>query len=166
MLISSRERTPRSKRPLRPLEIQAGWQGPGFIRKMVCRPAGRCHRHAGALQLQRHHTGQGRARPRRRSLVRAPSFYSRTPAGRRICLRFGSAEHTATVWVNGKQVAHHAGGFLPFEADISEAVRFGENNRISVMVDNTDWDSLPSGFIKSYDDSNHPPGFPHPTTPV
>jgi beta-glucuronidase len=80
--------------------------------------------------------------------------------GRRICLRFGSAEHTAAVWVNGKQVARHAGGFLPFEADISEATRFGENNRISVMVDNVlNWDSLPSGFIKSYDDSNHPPGF-------
>lgn len=80
--------------------------------------------------------------------------------GRRICLRFGSAEHTASVWVNGKPVAHHAGGFLPFEADISEAARFGENNRISVMVDNVlTWDRLPSGFIKTYDDSNHPPGF-------
>ena len=80
--------------------------------------------------------------------------------GRRICLRFGSAEHTASVWVNGKHVAHHAGGFLPFEADISEVARFGENNRISVMVDNVlNWDSLPSGFIKTYDDSNHPPGF-------
>lgn len=80
--------------------------------------------------------------------------------GRRICLRFGSAEHTASVWVNGKHVAHHAGGFLPFEADISEVAQFGENNRISVMVDNVlNWDSLPSGFIKTYDDSNHPPGF-------
>jgi len=81
-------------------------------------------------------------------------------SGQRVCLRFGSAEHTATVWVNGKQVAHHVGGFLPFEADISEVALFGGNNRITVMVDNVlTWDTLPSGFIKTYDDTNHPPGF-------
>jgi beta-glucuronidase len=80
--------------------------------------------------------------------------------GQRICLRFGSAEHTATVWVNGQQVAHHKGGFLPFEADITDVADFGGNNRITVMVDNIlTWDILPAGYIKTYNDTNHPEGY-------
>ena len=42
--------------------------------------------------------------------------------GKRIVLRFGSATHHATVWVDGTEVVKHKGGFLPFEADITEMV--------------------------------------------
>src|SRR5690606_7956474 len=38
----------------------------------------------------------------------------------RIVLRFGSATHEAWVYVNGKFVMHHKGGFTPFEAEINE----------------------------------------------
>ncbi|MDD3275790.1 MAG: beta-glucuronidase [Kiritimatiellales bacterium] len=87
-------------------------------------------------------------------------FVSDRLQGQRVCLRFGSAEHTATVWVNGTEVAHHVGGFLPFEADISDIANFGGNNRITVMVNNVlTWDTLPTGYIQTYDDTNHPEGF-------
>lgn len=77
--------------------------------------------------------------------------------GQRVCLRFGSAEHRAVVWVNGVEVARHVGGFLPFEADISRVATYGESNRVTVRVNNVlDWDILPSGFVRTYDDSNHP----------
>ena len=33
----------------------------------------------------------------------------------RIVLRFGSATHKATVYIDGKEVTSHQGGFLPFE---------------------------------------------------
>ncbi|HVU32943.1 MAG TPA: beta-glucuronidase [Opitutaceae bacterium] len=81
-------------------------------------------------------------------------------AARRTYLRFGSAEHTATVWVNGVEVAHHKGGFLPFGADIGAHVQFGRENRLTVCVNNVlSWDILPPGFLLTYNDTNHPEGY-------
>lgn len=34
--------------------------------------------------------------------------------GQRIVLRFGAVTHKAVVYLNGKQVGTHTGGFLPF----------------------------------------------------
>jgi beta-glucuronidase len=80
--------------------------------------------------------------------------------GRRIVLRFGSATHHATVWVNGTEAARHRGGFLPFEADVTAVVRCGEPNRVTVAVNNElDWTTLPTGELRTYDDAMHPEGF-------
>ena len=49
------------------------------------------------------------------TLARVPARW----AGERIVLRFGSATHRAVVWVNGRQVAEHEGGYTPFEADVT-----------------------------------------------
>lgn len=66
-------------------------------------------------------------------------------AGPRIVITFGAIDWSATVWVNGKEVASHEGGYLPFSADITSAVRPGERARLTVRaVDNTDPD-LPTG---------------------
>jgi len=43
------------------------------------------------------------------------------PSGRLI-LRFGAVEYRATVWVNGRIVAFHEGGYTPFHADITDAL--------------------------------------------
>jgi beta-glucuronidase len=93
-------------------------------------------------------------------------WYERTffvPAGwkgKRVCLRFASAEHTAVVWVNGIEVARHRGGYLPFEADVSNSVNYAGKNRATVAVNNElSWDLLPPGFVKEYADTNHPPGY-------
>lgn len=37
----------------------------------------------------------------------------------RVVIRFGSVTHAAKVYVNGKFVVEHKGGFLPFEAVIN-----------------------------------------------
>jgi beta-glucuronidase len=77
-------------------------------------------------------------------------------AGERIMLRFGSATHRAVVWVNGKQVAEHEGGYTPFEADISGDVQLGAENRISVAVDNVlSWHSIPPGYVEETPDGPH-----------
>ncbi|UBU13105.1 glycoside hydrolase family 2 protein [Nonomuraea gerenzanensis] len=47
-------------------------------------------------------------------------------AGQRVVLQFGAVHHEATVWVNGVEVASHRGGYTPFEADVTEALRGGE----------------------------------------
>jgi beta-glucuronidase len=69
--------------------------------------------------------------------------------GRRIVVRFGSATHHARVWVNGRAVGAHKGGFLPFECDVSRSVRFGKRNRLTVVVNNVlDWSTLPPGEVR------------------
>src|SRR5579872_2873793 len=44
-----------------------------------------------------------------------------------IVLRFGSVTHTAKVYINGKFVTEHQGGFTPFEAEINAYARSGKN---------------------------------------
>lgn len=64
----------------------------------------------------------------------------------RIFLRVGSAVYFATVYVNGKQVGMHEGGHLPFAFDISDHVRWGEENVVAISVENElRPDRVPSG---------------------
>jgi len=49
--------------------------------------------------------------------------------------RFESVNFRATVWLNGRQLGTHVGGYLPFELDLPNASRHGVN-RLVVRVDN------------------------------
>src|SRR6476469_5562839 len=51
--------------------------------------------------------------------------------GRRIVLHFESATHRATVWIDDVEVVSHEGGYTPFEADITDHVRPGQEVRIT-----------------------------------
>ena len=48
-------------------------------------------------------------------------------AGKRVVLHFGAVDYLATVYVNGKKVGTHAGGYTPFSFDITDALADGEN---------------------------------------
>ena len=50
-------------------------------------------------------------------------------------LYFGAVNYDSRVWVNGKEAGHHIGGFTPFNYDISDLLKEGENV-IIVKVDN------------------------------
>ncbi|MBY0010846.1 beta-glucuronidase [Paenibacillus typhae] len=81
-------------------------------------------------------------------------------SGDRIMLWVGSACHHAVVWVNGAEAAAHKGGFLPFEADITELIVHGQENRVTIVVNNVlSWQTLPPGRIKTFDDEKHPEGY-------
>jgi beta-glucuronidase len=70
-------------------------------------------------------------------------------AGQRIVLRFESATHRATVWVNDTEVVSHEGGYTPFEADITDSVSAGDEVRVTVVVNNTlTFQSIPPGVIE------------------
>ncbi len=63
----------------------------------------------------------------------------------RIVLRFGSVTHQAKVWLNGKLIAEHKGGFLPFEIEINDLLREGRN-LLTVACDNrVNYGTLPIG---------------------
>ena len=53
----------------------------------------------------------------------------------RTLLYFGAVNYDCHVWVNGKKAGHHVGGFTPFNYDISNLLKEGENTVI-VKVDN------------------------------
>jgi len=43
--------------------------------------------------------------------------------GQRLLLHCGAVDYRAAVWVNGSLVVRHEGGYTPFQADITEALR-------------------------------------------
>ena len=53
----------------------------------------------------------------------------------RALLYFGAVNYDAHVYVNGQHVGHHVGGFTPFNYDVTDLLKDGENNVI-VKVDN------------------------------
>ncbi|HEY0099774.1 MAG TPA: hypothetical protein VGB76_12575, partial [Pyrinomonadaceae bacterium] len=55
--------------------------------------------------------------------------------GRRALLRFGAVDYFSEVYVNGRQVGTHEGGYTPFEFDVTQAVRAGRNELVVRVVD-------------------------------
>jgi beta-glucuronidase len=81
--------------------------------------------------------------------VRVPARW----AGERIVLRFDAATHRGTAWLNGTKVVEHAGGYTPFEADVTDVVELGAENRITVAVDNRlGWETIPPGRVQETPD--------------
>jgi len=54
----------------------------------------------------------------------------------RVLVYFGAANYHARVWLNGKNIGEHTGGFTPFNFDASSEIAEGDNS-IVVEVSNT-----------------------------
>ena len=57
-------------------------------------------------------------------------------SGKEVQIRFGSATHRARVFVNGVEVVSHEGGFLPFDATVTDIVRYNQYNKLAVLLNN------------------------------
>jgi beta-glucuronidase len=70
---------------------------------------------------------------------------------RRVVLFVGSANHHATVYVNGQRVGDHEGGHLPFHLPLQPvALNFGKANRITIAINNTlTTTTIPPGFVQT-----------------
>ena len=66
--------------------------------------------------------------------VEIPAEFS----GKRLLLHFGAVDQCTAVWVNSTQVVRHTGGYLPFEADITDAVEDGYAQITVRVTDDTD----------------------------
>jgi hypothetical protein len=66
--------------------------------------------------------------------------------GQRVLLHFGAVDWDTTVWVNGKELGNHRGGYDPFTFDITDALKKSGLQEIILSVwDPTDAGSQPRG---------------------
>ncbi len=73
-------------------------------------------------------------------------WYQRTfsnPAGQgqRVLLHFGAVDHQCHIWLNGRSIGTHQGGYLPFTFDITDALKEA-GNKLTLSV----WDPTDTGM--------------------
>ena len=62
---------------------------------------------------------------------------------KRIFLQFDGAAHIATVYLNGREVAHHRCGYTGFRAEITEVAILGGENILAVKLDTRETADVP-----------------------
>jgi beta-glucuronidase len=81
--------------------------------------------------------------------VRVPRGWN----GERIFVRADSATHEGVIFVNGKQVVRHLGGYMPFGADITDHVSAGQEITLTIAVNNVlTNETVPPGRVVTKDD--------------
>ena len=64
---------------------------------------------------------------------------------KKVFIEFGAVMLKANVWLNGKLLLTHSGGYLPFTIDISNEINYTGTNRFVVKTDNNDDPEVPPG---------------------
>ena len=70
-----------------------------------------------------------------------PMWYQRSisyqkKSNKRVFLYFGAVNYLSRVWLNGTKLGEHVGGYTPFNFEVTEQIKDGENSLV-VEVDNT-----------------------------
>ncbi len=65
--------------------------------------------------------------------------------GHHLSLLFEGAMNDAIVYLNGTEICHNTGGYLPFFVDLTDDLIFGHENEIMVRLDNRDNKAIPPG---------------------
>jgi len=55
--------------------------------------------------------------------------------GKRLFLHFGAVNYESTVYLNGEEIGNHVGGYTPFNFEITQCIKNGENSLV-VKVNN------------------------------
>jgi len=66
------------------------------------------------------------------------TFAWKKTTGKRVILHFDGAYYKTDVWLNGKKVGEHEGGYTPFRFDVTEQLKDGDNLLV-VAVNNDTW---------------------------
>ncbi len=81
--------------------------------------------------------------PDHRNMYKGPGYYrvdfnvDNKYAGKKIFIEFEAVSLEATVWVNGKEVGNHKGGYTAFSFDVTDYVRMDKPNVLVVKADNS-----------------------------
>ena len=71
--------------------------------------------------------------------------------GKRLFLQFDGAAHIATVYLNGKELAHHRTGYTGFRVEITGEAVLGGENLLAVRLDTRENPEIPPfGFVVDY----------------
>lgn len=62
----------------------------------------------------------------------------------KYAIHFGAVNYHATVYLNGKKIDTHEGGFTPFQFDITEAVKPGVNSLVVKVDNHRERDQIPT----------------------
>ncbi len=65
--------------------------------------------------------------------------------GKSVLVHFGAVDYFARVWVNGKFVGEHRGGYTPFSIDITDALKEEGNSIVLLAEDDTKGGHQPVG---------------------
>ncbi len=57
--------------------------------------------------------------------------------GKRVFLVVGASDHDTTAWFGDKRLGEHSGGYTPFEFELTDHVRWGEAQKLTLRV----WDA-------------------------
>ncbi len=72
-------------------------------------------------------------------------FISENDREKHIAIQIDAAMQVADVYINGKRIFKHLGGYLPFYIDISNAVMYGAENCVVIELNNEDNPHVPPG---------------------
>jgi beta-glucuronidase len=73
-------------------------------------------------------------------------------ASDRVFVRADAATHEGVIFVNGTEVVRHVGGYMPFEAEISEHVTAGQEFTLTIAVNNVlTNETIPPGRVVTRD---------------
>ncbi|KAK7065379.1 hypothetical protein SK128_002912 [Halocaridina rubra] len=77
----------------------------------------------------------------------------------RVFLRLGSAHYHAIIYLNGLEIASHEGGHLPIRAEITNFLLYGQENLVTVALNNIlTPQTIPQGKIVYHNESD---GYPN-----
>lgn len=65
-------------------------------------------------------------------------FPFKSVTGKRVILHFDASFYKTYVWLNGQNVGEHEGGYTPFEFDVTDLLKEGDNELV-VAVNNNTW---------------------------
>ena len=84
-------------------------------------------------------SGVGKALlPEQRLWYRRKFTVGKEFSGKEALLHFGAVDWQCSVWVNGKPVGEHTGGYNPFTFNITDVITEGENELVVKVFDPTD----------------------------
>ena len=75
--------------------------------------------------------------------------------GKRLFLHFEAIMGKCKIWVNGKLLTEHFGGYLPIIVDVTKEIEWEQDNIIAVCADNSDDNTFPPGKPQSSLDFNY-----------
>jgi beta-galactosidase len=79
----------------------------------------------------------------KRLLYKGPAWYrtklsiDESYKSKRIFIEFEAASLEVIIWVNGKEVGQHQGGYTAFSFDITDFIKFCKPNLLDIRVDNS-----------------------------